>query len=84
MTFSFLEAFETTKFDGKHITTVMHQTSDGCKDLTYLVEVEDNALQFADLNSLLRFITGNKTEQSYLSKQQLTFLKENFNGKYDS
>ncbi len=58
MAFSFLEAFEITKFDGKHITTVMQQTSDECKDLTYLVEFDDNTLQFADLNSLLRFITG--------------------------
>jgi hypothetical protein len=84
MTFSFLEAFEITKFDGKLITTVMQQTSDGCKDLTYLVEFDDNALQFADLNSLLLFLTGKKTEQSNLSKQQLTFLKENLDGKYDS
>lgn len=84
MTFSFLEAFETTKYDGKRITTVMQQTSDGCEELTYLVEFSDNAFQFKNLESLLRFLTGEKTKFSKLSKKQLTFLKENLDGKYDT
>ena len=83
MTFSFLEAFETTEINNKTITTVMRHTSDGCEELSYLLEDDGKAILFSNLSNLIGYLNEQEFTCEILSADELIFLKDNMVGKYD-
>ncbi len=58
MTFSFLERYSIVEIEGKKVSTLMLQTSDGCAELSFLVEDRRGKYLFNNLSDLFQFFQG--------------------------
>ena len=84
MTFSFLEKYESFNVGCQEVSVIIHQTSDGCKDLSFLVESTKRTLLFKNLNELITHFRGMESEHKVLNELEVQEIKDIIDGKYDS